>query len=84
VHDDGGVYTDHVVAHVDDAAPPLLFNVSLHLDAKGPIVVGGADAAVDLRALVHEAAALAERDYLLHRNGLRQEKSSRISRNVTP
>src|SRR5215211_1061769 len=71
VHDDGGVYPHDVVAHVDHAAPPLLFYVPLHLDAQRPVVVGGADAAVDLGALVHEAPALAERDYLLHRNGLR-------------
>ena len=60
VHDDGRVEADHVLAHVDHAAPPLLFYVPLHLDAKRPVVVGGADAAVDLRALVHEAPALAE------------------------
>jgi hypothetical protein len=73
VHDDGGVYAHHVVAHVDHAAPPLLFYVPLHLDAQRAVVVGGADAAVDLRALVDEAPTLAERDYPLHLDRLRHE-----------
>jgi hypothetical protein len=70
-----GVEPDHVVAHVDGAPPPLLFYVPLHLDAKRAVVVGGPEAAVDLRALVHEAPALAERHHLVHRHGLRHEPS---------
>ena len=70
VHDYGRVEADHVLAHVDHAAPPLLLDVPLHLDAERPVIVGGTDATVDLRALVHEAPTLAEGHYLVHRHGL--------------
>src|SRR5919107_323976 len=75
VHDYGRVETDHVLAHVDHAAPPLLFDVALHLDTKRPVIVGGTDSTVDLRALVHEAPSLAEGHYLVHRHGLGHESS---------
>src|SRR5688572_9266436 len=70
VHDYGRVEAYHVLAHVDHAAPPLLLDVSLHLDAQRPVIVGGTDATVDLRALVHEAPTLAEGHYLVHRYAL--------------
>src|SRR5215212_8241890 len=75
VHDDSRVKPHYVVAHVHVAAPPLLFDVPFQLDAQRTVVVGGADAAVDLRTLVHETPALAEGHYLVHRYGLRHESS---------
>ena len=62
VHEDGGVQADHVVALVDDGAPPGVLDVALELDAQGAVVPGGAEAAVDLGAGEDEAAAFAQRD----------------------
>src|SRR6201999_1383067 len=51
--------------------PPLALAVALQQDAVVAEVVGRADAAVDLRGGEDEAAALAERDDLVHRHGVR-------------
>ena len=61
VHEDPGVQPDDVVALLDHAPPPGALDVVLELDAEGPVVPDGVDAAVDLGARVDEAAALAER-----------------------
>ena len=70
VHDDRRVDADHVLAAVDHEAPPLVHQVALELDAHRAVVVGRAQAAIDLRALEHEAPALAQGHDLLHQLGL--------------
>jgi hypothetical protein len=69
VHDDRRVDADDVLAAVDHEAPPLAHQVALELGAHRPVVVRRAQTAVDLRALEHEAPALAQGHDLLHQLG---------------
>ena len=62
VHEDAGVEPDDVVALLDHRPPPGPLDVVLELDAEGPVVPHGVDAAVDLARGEDEAASLAERD----------------------
>src|SRR5581483_10995998 len=70
VEDDRGVEGDDVVALLDHRLEPAGLDVLLHEDAVVPVVVGGAEPAVDLRGREDKAAAAAERDDLVHRHGL--------------
>ena len=65
VLDDRRVDRDDVVAIGEHRPPPLVLDVVLEQDAVVAVVVGRADAAVDLRRREDEAAALAERDDLV-------------------
>ena len=65
---DRRVQRDDVVALLEHRAPPFALHVGLQQDAVMPVVVRRADAAVDLRAREDEAAPLAQRDDLLHRD----------------
>ena len=62
VHEDARVEADDVVALLDHRSPPGPLDVVLELDAQGPVVPHGVDAAVDLRGGIDEAAALGQRD----------------------
>ena len=64
VHQDRGVEPLDVVARAHHRVPPALLDVLLELDAERAVVPHGAGAAVDLRRLEDEAAALAERHEL--------------------
>src|SRR6266513_2322823 len=66
MHQDRGVEPLDVLALVHHGAPPALLDGFLELDAQRPVVPHGADAAVDLRGLKHEAASLGERHQLVH------------------
>src|SRR5207245_96708 len=66
VHQDRRVEPLDVLALVHHGAPPALLDVFLELDTQRPVVPHGAEAAVDLRRLKHEAASLGERHQLLH------------------
>jgi len=66
VHEDGGLDADHVVAVLDESPPPGVADVALELDAKGAVVVGGGEAAVDFAGLEDEAPAFAEGDDFVH------------------
>ena len=68
--DHRGVEADDVVPALDDGAPPLPLDVLLELDAEGPVVPGGAGAAVDLAGREDEAPALAEVDDLVEAGGV--------------
>jgi hypothetical protein len=70
VHEDGGVEGDDVVALLHHRAPPLGLDVRLELYAVVPVVVGRGQPAVDLRRREDEAAALAQRDDLVHRDDI--------------
>src|SRR6476659_234323 len=65
---DRRVEGDDVVAVLQHRPPPLGFDVVLQQHAVVAVVVGGADAAVDLGGGEDEAAPLAEGDDLLHRD----------------
>ena len=67
---DGGVEADHVVAQLHHRAPPGVLDVAQQQHADGPVVVGRAEAAVDLRRREHEAAALREVDDLVEERGI--------------
>ena len=69
VLEDRRVDRDDVVAFLQHRAPPLVLDVGLQQHAVVAVVVGRADAAVDLRGGEDEAAALAQRDDLVHRDG---------------
>ena len=64
--EDGGVEADHVVALLDHGAPPGVLDVAQHVDAERAVVVGGAEAAVDLGRGEDEAAVAAQPHHLLH------------------
>ena len=66
VLDDRRVEGHHVVALLDHRLPPLADHVVLQQHAVVPVVVGVRDAAVDLRGGEDEAAALGERNDLVH------------------
>ncbi len=66
---DGGVEADHVVAALDHGLPPGVLHVAQQVDPQRAVVVGGAEAAVDLGRLEDEAAPLAQADHLLHQVG---------------
>jgi putative FmdB family regulatory protein len=68
VLEDRRVDRDDVVAILQHRPPPLGLDVVLEQHAVVPVVVGRAEAAVDLRGGKDEAAPLAERDDLLHRD----------------
>src|SRR6202012_94122 len=56
----------HFVAPLQHRPPPLGLDVVLEQHAVVPVVVAGADPAVDLRTLEDEAAPLAQRHDLVH------------------
>ena len=64
--EDGGVEADHVVAQLDHGAPPGVLDVAQHVDPERAVVVGGAEAAVDLGRREDEAAGAAQPHHLLH------------------
>ena len=64
------VERDDVVALLHHRAQPGGLDVALHEHAVVRVVVGRAEAAVDLRGREDEAAAAAERDDGVHRHGL--------------
>ena len=63
--EDGGVDEHDVVALLHHRPDPRVLDVAQHQRAERPVVVGAAEAAVDLRRRVHEPAALAQVDDLL-------------------
>src|SRR5712664_2712201 len=66
MHQDGRIEAFDIVAFVHHRSPPALLDVLLELDAERPVVPHGAEAAVDLGRLKHEAAPLGQRHELLH------------------
>ena len=72
VLEDRRVEGDDVVAVLEHRPPPLVLDVVLQQDPVVAVVVGRAEAAVDLRGGEDEAAPLAERDDLLHRHRVRR------------
>ena len=62
---DGGVEADDVVAQLHHRPPPGVLHVAQHQHAERAVVVGGAEAAVDLGRREHEAAPLGEVDDLV-------------------
>ena len=72
VEDDRGVEGDDVVALLHHRAEPERADVVLREDAVVAVVVGRAEAAVDLGGREDEAAAAAEGDDRVHRHRLRR------------
>ena len=70
VEDDRGVERENVVAFLHHRGKPAGLDVVLEQDAVVAVVVGGAEAAVDLRGGKDEPAPARERDDLLHRDGV--------------
>ena len=70
VEDDRRVERDDVVALLHHRRQPALLDVVLQEHAVVAVVVGRAEPAVDLRRREHEAAPLAERDDLVHGDGV--------------
>src|SRR5947199_10652009 len=66
--DDRRVERDDVVALLQHGPPPLALDVVLEQHAVVAVVVARAEPAVDLTAREHEAAALGQRDDLVHRD----------------
>ena len=62
MHQDPGIKAHHVVALLDDAAPPGTLHIVLQLHAEWAVIPDGVDPAIDLRAWEDEAATLCERD----------------------
>ena len=72
-----GVEADDVVAQLHHRPPPGVLHVAEHQHAEGPVVVGGPEAAVDLGAREHEAAALAQVDDLVEQRRIRRGRHGR-------
>ena len=70
VEDDRRVERDDVVALLHHRRQPALLDVVLEQHAVVAVVVGRAEPAVDLRRREDEPAPLAERDDLVHRDGV--------------
>ena len=68
---DGGVEPDHVVAQLDHRTPPGVLHVAQHVDPERAVVVGRAEAAVDLGRGEDESPVAAEADDLFQQVGLR-------------
>src|SRR5207249_8777108 len=66
VHEDGRVQPHHVVALVDEVAPPDALDVVPQLHAERAVVPARTGAAVDLARLEDEAAPLAQRNDHVH------------------
>ena len=66
---DGRVEPHDVAPRGDHAPPPGVLDAPLELDAQGAVVVGVADAAVDLGGLEDESAAFAEGHDGVHEGG---------------
>ena len=60
--EDRRIEANDIVAHSHHCAPPLLFHVAQKLSAKGPVVIRGTKAAIDLGGLEHEATLLGKVD----------------------
>ena len=71
VEDDRGVERDDVVPLAHHRLEPARLDVVLEQDAVVAVVVGGAEAAVDLRGREDETAPLRERDDLVHGDACR-------------
>ena len=65
-HEDRGVETDDVVAHLDHRTPPGVLDVALEQHAERPVVPGGTEPAVDVGRREHQAAPLREIDDTVH------------------
>ena len=57
---DGRIQPDHIGTLLNHRAPPLRFHVAEKLNSERPVVVGGAETAVDLGRLEHEATLLGQ------------------------
>ena len=66
VHEDAGIEAEHVFTLTGHGVPPGGAQVALQLGPERAVVPNAAAAAVDLAALKDKAAALAERNDLLH------------------
>ena len=66
---DGGVQAHHVGPALDHRLPPGVLHIAEQVHPQRAVVVGGAEAAVDLRRLEDEPPALAQADHLLHEVG---------------
>jgi len=77
VHDDRSLDADDVVAAADHVGPPAVADVLLQLGTEGAVVEEAVEAAVDLGRLENKAAALRERDKVVHRNESRCGRGGR-------
>jgi hypothetical protein len=68
--EDGGVEAHHVVSELHHGPPPCVLHVAKQKDTDGPVVVGGAEPAVDLRGPEDEAATLREVDDPVEQGGI--------------
>ena len=78
--EDGGVEADDVVAQLHHGAPPGVLDVAQHVDPERAVVVGGAEAAVDLGRGEDEAAGAAQPHHLLHQVVGARPRAPRLSR----
>src|SRR5690606_12008431 len=68
VEQNSAVHPDDVLALVDEASPPEIFDVAAHLDSQRAVVPGIGETSIGLAALEHEPATLRERNDRLHRH----------------
>ena len=79
VLDDRRVERDDVVALLQHRPPPLALDVVLEQHAVVAVVVARAEPAVDLAAREHEAAPLAQRDDLVHRDDVGRHRARMLA-----
>lgn len=59
VHDDGGVESYNIVAHLDHVSPPGVFDIPFKFDAQGAVVEKTIATPINFRGVENEAPALA-------------------------
>ncbi len=77
--EDRRVEADHVVAQLHHRAPPGVFDVAQHEHPERPVVVGGAEPAVDLGRGEDEAPPLGQVDDPFHQVGVRRSSGAASS-----
>src|SRR5205814_6927264 len=80
VHQDRAVHADDVVAFVGHDAPPIIFQITLQLDAERSVIPETIQPAVDFARLKNETAPLAQADDLFHpcRAGTRRRRALHV------
>src|SRR5690606_4899285 len=66
VHEDARVQANHIRSALNEVVPPVLLDVALQLNAKGPEIPTAVDAAINGARLKHKPLALAQTYDLVH------------------
>ena len=66
IHQNRCIDAVHVVAFVDESAPPQIHDITLQLHAQRAVIPSTAQTTIHIRPLINKAAALAQADNVFH------------------